>query len=219
MITYAPVSTFSMDVVGDAYVGHAAPVAGSPAPCLVVLTADGTPIAYSRAGRFSAAAEAAGLRHGWCAFHLPGRALAMGLGDSVQIRCGVTDAVLVQPGFDAAVLQVPGPESSQISVIDVVALSREGESCSSVEQLAAFARYHLQKHGLHSFLHATFQMFFGRDADNEVIEAWLRAGDPETEVLPFLEGVVGSKENQAKHFRHLPGPFQTQFRYDRGFLG
>ena len=218
MITYAPVSNFAMDIVGDAYVGHAAPARGSQAPCLVVLTSDGTPIAYSRAGRYSAAAEAAGIRHGWCGFFLPGRALAMGLGDSVQIRCGATDAVLAQPGFDAAVLQTPPPATSQISVIDVVALARDGESCTSIEQLAVFARYHLHKHGLHSFLHATFQMIFGRDADNEVIDAWLRASDPDEEVIPFLEGVIGSGENRAKHFRHLPGPFQTQFRYDRGFL-
>lgn len=219
MITYAPVASFAMDIVGDAYVGHAAPTPGSQAPCLVVLTADGTPIAYSRAARYSETAEAAGIRHGWCGFFLPGRALAMGLGDSVQIRCGATDAVLAQPGFDPAILQTPAPATSQISVIDVVTLARDGESCTSVEQLAEFARHHLQKHGLHSFLHATFQMFFGRDADNEVIDAWLRAGDPEAEVLPFLEGVIGSKENQAKHFRHLPGPFQTQFRYDRSFIG
>lgn len=218
MKTYAPVSSFVMDVVGDVYTGYAAP-AGGLAPCLVVLTSDGTPIAYSRAARFSARAEADGRRRGWCGFSLPGRAIAMGLGDSVQIRCGVTDAVLAQPTFEAALLEAPAPGVGQISVIDLVALSREGESCSSIEQLAEFGREHLRKHGLHSFLHATYQMFFGRDAENEVINAWLAAPDPEAEVETFLADVVDSEENARKSFRHLPGPFQSQFRYDKGLVG
>ena len=219
MISYAPVSAFSLTVLDDAYAGYAAPAGGADAPCLLVLMSDGTPVAYSRAARFSTQAEAEGRRLGWCGFFLPGRTLAMGLGDSVQIRCAVTDAVLAQPAFDAALLTVPGPTSHQISVIETVAVSRQGESCESLDQLAIFARYHLRKHGLHSFLHATYQMFFGRDADNEVIEAWLRAGDPDGEVDDFLKGIFNSPEMKAKHFRHIPGPFQTQFRYDRGLIG
>lgn len=218
MITYAPVSNFVFDVLGDAYAGYAAPAGGSDAPCLVVLMADNTPIAYSRAARYSARAEADGRRLGWCGFHLPGRAMAMGMGDSVQIRCGVTDAVLAQPSFDPSVLETPGLGSRQISVIDMVALSRQDESCADVDQLAVFARYHLQKHGVHSFLHATYQMFFGRDADNEVIDAWLKATDQDAEVDGFLKGIVDSSENKAKEFRHLPGPFQAQFRYDRDLI-
>lgn len=218
MTRYAPVSTFVLESVGDIHTGYAAP-AGGQAPCLVVLTADGTPVAYSRAARHSARAEADGRRRGWCGFALPGRALAMGLGDNVQIRCGVTDAVLAQPAFDAALLEIPAPGVSQISVIDVVKLARDGESCASVEQLAEFGRHHLHKHGLHSFLHATYQMFFRRDADNEIINAWLTVEDPDAEVETFLQDVVDSDENMAKPFRLLPGPFQSQFRYDKGLIG
>lgn len=218
MITYSPVSDFAVETVGDSYVGFAQPAGRGAQPCMVALVADGVPIAYGRAARFSPTAAGQGRRRGWCGFVLPGRTLAMGLGDSVQIRCAVTDRVLNQPAFDAAVFEQPGQDPSQISVIDMITLTRQGESCADLDQLVQFGLFHLHRHGMHSFLHATYQMFFGRDADNEVIDAWLHCDDPSAEVEVLLSGVIESDEYQAKPFRLLPGPFQSQFRYDRDLI-
>ena len=217
MITYSPVADFGLEVVEDSYVGFAQPAGGGQA-CLLSLVADGVPIAYARAARFSPLAAAQGRRRGWCGYVLPGRTLAQGVGDSVQIRCAVTDRVLHQPGFDAALFERPGQDPAQISVIDMIARTREGEACVDLAQLVQFGQFHLQKHGMHSFLHATYQMFFGRDADNAVINAWLQCDDPLAEVAVLLDGVMESEEYQAKPFPLLPGPFQTQFRYDREFI-
>lgn len=215
MITYSPVSDFAVEAIDDAFVGFAQPSGGGAQPCLLSLVADGVPIAYARAARFSRTAAAQGRRRGWCGFVLPGRTLAAGLGDSVQIRCAMTDRVLHQPAFDASLFERQGQDPAQVSVIDMVALARQGESSVDMDQLVEFGRFHLNKHGMHSFLHATYQMFFGRDADNLVIDAWLNCDDPQAEVEVLLEGVIDSEEYQAKPFRLLPGPFQTQFRYDR----
>lgn len=218
MIIYSSVSDFFVEVVGDTYVGYAQPAGGGAQPCMVTLVADGVPISYGRAARFSPAAAAEGRRRGWCGFVLPGRTVAMGLGDNVQIRCAATERVLHQPTFDADRFTLPGRDPTQVSVIDMIALTRQGESCSDLDQFVQFGLFHLHRHGMHSFLHATYQMFFGRDADNEVINAWLHADDPSSEVTVLLEGVIESEEYQAKPFPLLPGPFQSQFRYDRDFI-
>ena len=218
MITYSPVSDFFVEVVGDSYVGYAQPSGGGTQPCMVSLFADDVPISYGRAARFSPGAAAEGRRRGWCGFVLPGRTLAMGLGDNVQIRCMATGRVLHQPSFDAELFVQPGQDPAQISVIDMIALVRQGESCVDLDQFVQFGKFHLHRHGMHSFLHATYQMFFGRDADNEVINAWLNADDPSSEVTVLLEGVIDSEEYQSKPFPLLPGPFQSQFRYDRDFI-
>ncbi len=218
MIQYAPVADFSVELTPDGFIGFAAPQGRGQPPCLLKLTSDGEPIAYTRAAGYSQAAEAAGKRRGWCAYALPGRSIAQGVGDSVQIRCGATDRVLSQVPFDPSLFERPAPGVTQISVTDLVELARHGESCRDVEQLAEFGRFHLERHGVYSFLHATYQMFFGRDADNGVIHPWLNCDDQMAEVQVCLDGIFESEEYLAKSFHHLPGPFQTQFRYDRDYI-
>lgn len=216
-MSYAAIDYFAFRVLGSTIEGEAAPTTGK-LPCLVALYSDGTPIAFGRATRHSAAAANSGLRHGWCGFTIPGAFLAKAIGNNVELRCGVTDRVLGRPDIGQDVLETHQPSATPINVFELVDLAQAGEDCPDIETFSAFARNHLQIHGVHSFLHATYQMLFGRDADNEVIGPWVASQDPLSEVEEFLNDLLICEEFLSKPFAHLPGPFQDTFRYDTSFI-
>jgi hypothetical protein len=216
-LSYAATDYFAFRVLGSTIEGEAAPTGGK-LPCLIGLYSEGIPIAFGRATRHSPTAANAGLRHGWCGFEIPGAPLAKAIGNNVELRCGVTDRILGRPDIGLESLETVPPTASPINVFELVDLAQAGEDCPNVETFAAFGRNHLQLHGVHSFLHSTYQMLFGRDADNDVIGPWVASTDPLSEVEDFLNDLLVCEEFLAKPFSHLPGPFQDTFRYDTSFI-
>ena len=215
--TRAPaVVHFHLESDGPVVRGYAAPANG-PQPGVVNLVSDGDMVASVRASRYSAKADNASVRHGWCGFEVHGLGKAFAIGDRVELVCGGSGAVLHVFEFRADIFL--GAEERAISAEKVLQAGSAGEACDDVEQLVPFLAWHRQRYGVQHLIEATFQTVFGRLPDSASIELWRAKLNTNKELAKFLSTLIASDEFQGRPVRHVPGPFHQAFRLDRGLIG
>jgi len=217
VMNYAPVSTFSGEIVDGALEGFAAPAKGL-LPCSIGLFSGATAISYARATRFSETAEASGVRLGWCGFRLPGLAQALALEGAVEVRCSVTNAVLLKPAIDVSEVERSSRTISQVSLAEFLTLVRSEDASPDVSRLAIFAYEHMRRHGGRSFLHAAYQTLFGREPDGATMAVWSGDGLDLDGIERYLADMVASDEFQGRAVQGIPGPFQSSFKFDRSLF-
>lgn len=219
-MTYAPVAAFELVRGGEKLQGFAAP-SGGPAPCLVKLTAGETPIAFAQAGRFSAAAAAAGLRLGWCGFDIPGVRQAFAIASEVTLSCGVSGETLATIPFDPALFEGGQPAESTLSVIQLLTLARDGEMAEDIAHILPFALAHLRRHGARALIEASYQTLLRRWPDGDAnMNLHVEEGQTDEDaVAAHLGNMAGSAEHNSQVAPAIPGPFHQAFRYDRAVLG
>lgn len=215
---YSPVAAFELHQQPGVLAGFAAPARGL-SPCLIRLSADEAPIAFTRATRHDPEAAARGLRHGWCGFEMAGLRQAFAIGDAVRLSCGVSGETLVQIPFDPALFQPQPVTARTLSVHDLTRLVRAGEMCADVDQLLPFALAHHQKYGARAFIEAAHQTLLRR---------WPDSSDPDLEEIPgasteetvalYLHSLVEGLEFSSLWLAEIPGPFHDNFRFDRSPL-
>ena len=209
------VDVFAGKSEGGVVTGYAAPRGGT-LPSVLKLMSDDVPVAYVRASRFSAEAEDAGLRLGWCGFRAPGLSKAFAVGSRVTLRCAHDDRVLMTVPYSEDVFSAPGGRA--LTAESVILAGGRGESFDSPKQMLPFLRWHRDRHGHSQVIEAAFMTLLGRWPDGAAVHAWTpRVGDDKG-LVSLVTTIVESDEFLRKPVASLPGPFHQGFRFDRGIL-
>lgn len=208
---YSPVVAFKLEGQDDVLTGYAAP--GGESPCLLKLVGGDTPISFTRASGYSAAAAAAGFRSGWCGFEVHGVAQAFVVSDTVRLICGVSGEVLAEIAEPPRT--TPAPQAEAWSVTDLLAEIRRPDASPSLDELTPFALNHYRRHGARQFVEATYETLLGRWPDANAPQVNERLTDDEKKVVAYLRSVMKSEEYQGRWANQFPGAFHPSFRYDR----
>jgi hypothetical protein len=217
LAAYAPVVRFTLEGQGAFIMGQAAP-RGGPAPCVLKLTSDDRPIAYARATRFSPAAQMAGLRAGWCGFHLHGVREAFAIGEEVAVSCGVSGERLASINLDQTLMSTAPGQSVTLTVSDLVALARDAEMAPDAEAILPFAVGHLKRRGARPFIEAAYRTLLRRWPDDGVDYDQLEGETDEGRAADYLARIGASEEFEQKWGGRFPGPFNPSFAFDRDLI-
>ena len=215
LVRYPAVDLFAAKSTGDVITGYAAPK-GGVLPSVLKLMSDNVPIAYVRASRFSAEAEQAGLRLGWCGFRAPGLSKAFAIGSTVTLRCAQDDRILMTVPFNEDVFT--SSNGSTLTAEAIILTGGRGEVFESVEQMLPFMRWHRDRHGQSGLVEAAYMTILGRWPDGAAVHTWSPLVDNDKGIVSMLSAIAKSDEFLRKPAHCLPGPFHQGFRFDRGLL-
>lgn len=211
---FAPTEEFfqSYDAGSRTIMGFAAPLKGRK-PCAVELVVGTEVIAFSKAGRLSLQAYAAGLRFGWCGYELFGLSEAIAIDGDITVRCAVHGNVLHR--YDrSAIEKAPQAGPVTLSARELLQELRLTNGTSDLKYILPFLKRYSSTHGTRDIVEALYRYIFRRSADESGLKTWtdrINEGTTPEHIAETLWSLAKYENSSVPPV--LQGPFEPGFTF------